>query len=153
MTKRVFLIVLDSFGVGELPDAADFGDEGSHTLRSCARQKEFDAPNLRKLGLFNIDGVGVGTPEPAPIGAFGKAGEASKGKDTTTGHWEISGSGATSRNSLNNAVISPFLLRYLIRSASSVSSLSALSPAICAFSASIFFFNIVFFIELTCKIT
>ena len=91
MTKRVFLIVLDSFGVGELPDAADFGDKGSHTLRSCALQKEFDVPNLQKLGLFNLDGVGVGTPEAAPLGAFGKAGEASRGKDTTTGHWEIAG--------------------------------------------------------------
>ncbi len=91
MTKRVFLIVLDSFGVGELPDAADFGDKGSHTLRSCCLQKEFHAPNLAKLGLFNIDGVGAGTPEAAPLAAFGKAGEASKGKDTTTGHWEIAG--------------------------------------------------------------
>ncbi len=91
MTKRVFLIVLDSFGVGELPDAADFGDCGSHTLRACSLQKEFDVPNLQKLGLFNIDGVGVGTPERQPRAAFGKAAEASKGKDTTTGHWEIAG--------------------------------------------------------------
>ena len=91
MTKRVFLIVLDSFGAGELPDAADFGDSGSHTLRSCFLQKEFDVPNLTKLGLFNIDGVGVGTPAAAPLAAFGKAAERSKGKDTTTGHWEIAG--------------------------------------------------------------
>jgi phosphopentomutase len=91
MTKRVFLIVLDSFGAGELPDAADFGDSGSHTLRSCFLQKEFDVPNLTKLGLFDIDGVGVGTPAAAPLAAFGKAAERSKGKDTTTGHWEIAG--------------------------------------------------------------
>ena len=90
-TKRVFLIVLDSFGVGELPDAADFGDKGSHTLRSCALQMEFDVPNMIDLGLYNIDGVGVGTPVKAPRGAFGKCAEASNGKDTTTGHWEIAG--------------------------------------------------------------
>ena len=91
MTKRVFLLVLDSFGVGELPDAATFGDRGSHTLRSCFLQKEFDTPNLRKLGLFNIEGIDVGTPAAAPLAAYGKADEASKGKDTTTGHWEIAG--------------------------------------------------------------
>ena len=89
--ERVFLIVLDSFGVGELPDAADFGDAGSHTLRSCAAQKEFDLPNMQALGLFNIDGVGVGCPANAPLGAFAKCTEQSKGKDTTTGHWEIAG--------------------------------------------------------------
>ena len=88
---RVFLIVLDSFGVGELPDAADYGDAGSHTLRSCAAQKEFDLPNMQALGLFNIDGVGVGCPANAPLGAFAKCTEQSKGKDTTTGHWEIAG--------------------------------------------------------------
>ena len=88
-TNRVFLIVLDSFGVGELPDADAFGDKGSHTLRSCAAQKEFDVPNMIDLGLFNIDGVGIGTPVKAPKGAFGKCAELSRGKDTTTGHWEI----------------------------------------------------------------
>ena len=90
-TKRVFLIVLDSFGVGELPDAADFGDKGSHTLRACVLQKEFDVPNMIGLGLYNIDGIGVGTPVKTPQGAFGKCAEASNGKDTTTGHWEIAG--------------------------------------------------------------
>lgn len=88
---RVFLVVLDSFGVGELPDAAQFGDAGSHTLRSCAQQQVFDVPNMQALGLFNIVGVGVGTPVPAPRGAYGKCAERSKGKDTTTGHWEIAG--------------------------------------------------------------
>lgn len=89
--ERVFLIVLDSFGVGELPDAADYGDAGSHTLRSCAAQKEFDLPNMQALGLFNIDDVHVGEPAAMPVGAFGKCAEQSKGKDTTTGHWEIAG--------------------------------------------------------------
>ena len=57
--KRVFVIVLDSFGVGELPDAAKFGDEGSDTLRSVSVLDEFDCPNLTRLGLFNINGVFV----------------------------------------------------------------------------------------------
>lgn len=89
--NRVFLIVLDSFGVGELPDAAIFGDSGSHTLRACAAQKGFSVPTMRALGLFNIDGIEVGTPVEAPRGAYGKCAEQSKGKDTTTGHWEIAG--------------------------------------------------------------
>lgn len=89
--RRVFLIVLDSVGVGALPDAAAFGDEGSHTLRSCCNQPGFAVPTLRSLGLFNIDGIGCGEKTPAPIGAYGKCAEASKGKDTTTGHWEICG--------------------------------------------------------------
>ena len=93
MKKRVFLIVLDSFGVGELPDAADFGDEGSYTLRSVAAQAEFDCPNLTRMGLFNIDGCQVAEHRPVsdPIAAFGKMAEKSRGKDTTTGHWEIAG--------------------------------------------------------------
>ena len=89
--NRVFLIVLDSFGVGELPDADAFGDAGSHTLRACAAQPGFSVPTMVKLGLFNIDGIGVGTPQNAPVGAYCKLAEASKGKDTTTGHWEICG--------------------------------------------------------------
>ncbi len=89
--KRVFLIVLDSFGVGEAPDAADFGDEGSHTLRSVAASREFYAPNLTRLGLFNIPGAEGGKPCPHPIGIYGKAAERSAGKDTVTGHWEMAG--------------------------------------------------------------
>ena len=89
--NRVFLIVLDSFGVGELPDAAAFGDKGSHTLRSCFLQPGFSVPNMAKLGLFHIDALGVGTPAGVPIGSYCKLAEASKGKDTTTGHWEICG--------------------------------------------------------------
>ena len=91
MTKRVFLIVLDSFGVGEMPDAADFGDKGANTLRSCFNTGKLNVPNMAKMGLFNIDGVEVGEKETAPEGAFLRLSELSKGKDTTTGHWEIAG--------------------------------------------------------------
>ena len=89
--KRVFLIVLDSFGVGEMPDANDFGDKGANTLRSCFNTGILNVPNMQKLGLFNIDGVDVGEKTPAPAGAFMRISERSKGKDTTTGHWEIAG--------------------------------------------------------------
>ncbi|MGN1422685.1 MAG: phosphopentomutase [Oscillospiraceae bacterium] len=91
MAERVFLIVLDSFGVGEMDDAADFGDMGSNTLRSCFHTGVLDVPNMRSLGLFNIDGVAVGQQCKAPSGSFLRLSERSKGKDTTTGHWEISG--------------------------------------------------------------
>lgn len=89
--KRVFLIVLDSFGVGEMPDADDFGDKGANTLRSCFNTGHLNVPNMRKLGLFNINGVTVGEKIDKPIGAYLKIAERSKGKDTTTGHWEIAG--------------------------------------------------------------
>ena len=91
MAKRVFLVVLDSFGVGAEPDAADFGDFDVNTLRSIARSDKFDCPNLRRLGLFNLDGVDALPPCPAPLGAFGRLRERSMGKDTTIGHWEIAG--------------------------------------------------------------
>ena len=91
MAKRVFLIVLDSFGIGEEPDAAKFGDHGVNTLRSVSGSPAFAAPNLAQLGLFNIDGVGCGTPVSAPSGAFARLQERSNGKDTTIGHWEIAG--------------------------------------------------------------
>lgn len=91
MSKRVFLIVLDSFGIGELPDAGDYGDKGSNTLKSCFLQKEFSVPTMQKLGLFNIDGIDFGQKEEKPAAAYGRLKEASKGKDTTTGHWEICG--------------------------------------------------------------
>ena len=91
MQKRIFLIVLDSFGVGEMPDAADFGDKGANTLRSCYNTGKLSVPNMAKMGLFNIDGVSVGEKENTPEGAFLRLSELSKGKDTTTGHWEIAG--------------------------------------------------------------
>ena len=89
--KRVFLIVLDSCGVGELPDAPKFGDYGVNTLRSCASSQKFSVPNLLKAGLGNIDGVDFLPKEPHPNGAVCKLAEASMGKDTTIGHWEIAG--------------------------------------------------------------
>ena len=88
--RRLFLIVLDSVGIGEAPDAAQFGDEGSNTVRAAV-EAGADLPNLRRLGLFNIDGMDRTEPEAAPIGAFGRMREASMGKDTTIGHWEIAG--------------------------------------------------------------
>lgn len=89
--KRIFLIVLDSVGIGELPDAKAYGDEGSNTLKACFVQPGFSVLNLKKAGLFNIDGVDFSEGVSAPSGAFGKCAESSKGKDTTTGHWEICG--------------------------------------------------------------
>ena len=89
--KRVFLIVLDSVGIGEMPDAADYGDAGSDTLKAASKSPYFSMPNMKKLGLFNIDGVTCGERESAPSGAVARLTEQSKGKDTTTGHWEIAG--------------------------------------------------------------
>lgn len=89
--KRVFLVVLDSFGIGEMPDASEYGDEGSNTLKAVASHKEFNTPNMRKLGLFHIDGVDYCKDQDNVEGAYGRMKETSKGKDTTIGHWEISG--------------------------------------------------------------
>ena len=89
--KRVFLIVLDSFGIGAEPDAADFGDGDCNTLRSIAVSNKFNAPNLTRLGLFNIDGVDIGDAYEKPLGTFARLRELSRGKDTTIGHWEIAG--------------------------------------------------------------
>ena len=92
--KRVFLIVLDSFGIGEMPDAAAYGDQGTSTIRSCATSPYFHMPNMQKLGLFNIEGVDVGgkvLPIDMPLARIARMREASRGKDTTIGHWEISG--------------------------------------------------------------
>ncbi len=89
--KRIFLIVLDSFGIGALPDAASFGDSGTNTLRSCAQTGKLQIPNLCKAGLGNIAGVDCLEKETAPTGAYGRMAESSMGKDTTIGHWEIAG--------------------------------------------------------------
>lgn len=88
---RVFLIVLDSFGVGNAPDAAAFGDEGSNTFKACYNFGKLNIPNMKKLGLFNIDGVDFGEREKEPLGAYARLVEESAGKDTTIGHWEIAG--------------------------------------------------------------
>ena len=87
--KRVFLIVLDSFGIGTAPDSADFGDAGADTLGSIRRSAKFSAENMKKLGLFNIDGIEGGIP--APTGAYARMTERSRGKDTIIGHWEMCG--------------------------------------------------------------
>lgn len=89
--KRVFLIVLDSVGIGEMPDAAQYGDAGSNTLAAAASSDKFSMENMRQLGLFNIDGVTCGEKVVKPKGAVARMAEASKGKDTTIGHWEIAG--------------------------------------------------------------
>ena len=91
MAKRVFLIVLDSFGVGAEPDAPQFGDAGTDTLGAIAGHPNFKGDNLAKLGMFNLDGVTCGTHAAAPIGSYARLREASAGKDTTIGHWEIAG--------------------------------------------------------------
>ena len=91
MAKRVFLIVLDSVGIGEEPDAAAYGDEGSNTLRACWQSGKLSVPNLQRLGLYNIEGVGCGEAVERPLGAFARMRESSAGKDTTIGHWEIAG--------------------------------------------------------------
>ena len=88
---RVFLIVLDSFGVGNAPDAAAFGDEGRNTFKACFDSGKLNIPNMKKLGLFNIDGVDFGEREKEPLGAYARLVEESAGKDTTIGHWEIAG--------------------------------------------------------------
>lgn len=89
MAKRVFLIVLDSMGIGEMPDAYKFKDEGSNTLKAIRDNKYFNCPNLKKLGLFDIDTVGGGTGDFNA--SVARMNEASAGKDTTIGHWEIAG--------------------------------------------------------------
>lgn len=89
--KRVFLIVLDSVGIGEMPDAAGYGDAGSNTIAAAARSSSFSMPNMQKLGFFNIDGVDCREKSASPSGAFARMTEKSKGKDTTIGHWEIAG--------------------------------------------------------------
>lgn len=91
--KRVFLIVLDSFGIGEMPDAEKYGDKGTNTLASVSASPYFHMPNMEKMGLFEIDGVRAeGAEEKREHTAvIARMTEASKGKDTTIGHWEIAG--------------------------------------------------------------
>lgn len=92
MYKRVIWIILDSVGIGEAPDADRFGDVGADTLGNILKERgQLQVPNMEKLGLFSIDGTALPKTDMIPIGAYGKARELSKGKDTTTGHWEMTG--------------------------------------------------------------
>lgn len=92
MNRKVTLIVLDSVGIGALPDAKSYGDEGSNTLGNIAKAvKGFSLPNLEAMGLGNIDGMVGFDKNNNPSGSYGKCAELSKGKDTITGHWEIAG--------------------------------------------------------------
>ena len=89
--KRVFLIVLDSCGIGEMPDAAAFGDRDCHTLKRISNSDKFSVPNLLKMGLGNIDGQDYLPGTATPTAAVARLTERSAGKDTTIGHWEIAG--------------------------------------------------------------
>jgi len=88
---RVILIVLDSVGCGELPDARNYGDVGSDTLGNIARRVPLAVPNLRRLGLARVASINRVDPDPNPLGAYGRMAEASPGKDSVTGHWELAG--------------------------------------------------------------
>ena len=111
--KRIFLIVLDSFGIGAMPDADKFGDTGTNTLASCARSAKLDIKTLAASGLGNIDGVDCIAPAKHPLGAYGRLAESSQGKDTTIGHWEIAGVVSTDPlptypNGFPEEVLAPF---------------------------------------------
>ena len=112
--KRVFLIVLDSFGIGAMPDSESFGDVGVNTLASCATSPKLHIPNMIAAGLGNIDGVECLPKAEHPTGAYARLKEASMGKDTTIGHWEIGG--IVSKNPLPtypegfpNEILEPFM--------------------------------------------
>lgn len=91
--QRVFLIVLDSFGIGAAPDAAEFGDAGCHTLKACLSTGQLRLSTMTQLGLFHIEGLAELAPEInlKPLAMHGRMQECSRGKDTTVGHWEIAG--------------------------------------------------------------
>lgn len=91
LPDRVILLVLDSVGAGALPDAARYGDTGSDTLGNIARQIPLRVPHLRSLGLARVSAINAAHPEPRPTGAYGRMREASPGKDSVTGHWELMG--------------------------------------------------------------
>ncbi len=91
MINRAIIIVLDSFGVGETPDANEYGDVGSNTLEGIYYNSNLNIPNMKKLGLYNIQGLTIPEKEELPIGIFGKAKEQAKGKNSPVGHWEIAG--------------------------------------------------------------
>lgn len=89
--KRIFWIVLDSAGIGEAPDAKQFGDVGSNTWKSCFDSGMLSIPNMEKLGIYQIDGMEYAESKEEPVGSYARMQELSCGKDTTTGHWEMAG--------------------------------------------------------------
>lgn len=91
MVDRAIIIVLDGFGVGELPDADKYGDVGSNTLQGIYNQEHPDLKNMKKLGLYNIDGIEINEKSDKILGAYGKAAETCEGKNSPVGHWEMSG--------------------------------------------------------------
>ena len=91
MIDRAVIIVLDSFGVGEAPDAKEYGDEGSNTLEGIYYNTTLNIPNMKKMGLYNIQGLTITEKEANPVGIYGKAAEKTKGKNSPVGHWEIAG--------------------------------------------------------------
>src|SRR3982074_3361372 len=91
MSRGVIWTVLDSVGIGEMPDAAAYGDAGSDTLGNIARRRPMVLPNLCRLGLANIKPLAHLEPPDSPTGSYGRCTLASPGKDTTTGHWEMAG--------------------------------------------------------------
>ena len=91
MIQRVNIIVLDGFGIGEAPDAKNYGDVGSNTLKGIYTNTKLNLPNLKKLGLYQIEGIGIQEEETEIIGTYGKAREQSVGKNSPVGHWEIAG--------------------------------------------------------------
>lgn len=91
MINRVITIVIDGFGIGELPDSKQYGDEGSNTLAGIYNNTKLELPNLEKLGLYNIEGIDLKEKENTIIGCYGRAQEKSVGKNSPVGHWEISG--------------------------------------------------------------
>ena len=92
MKKRAFLIILDSAGIGAMPDAAEFGDVGANTIGNVYKVRgKLDVPNMKKLGLFNIPDSGLPATDEPIEGCYGKCAEVSKAKDTTCGHWELAG--------------------------------------------------------------
>lgn len=92
MINRAIVIVLDSFGVGQAPDANEYSDIGANTLGHIYESVGLNVPNMKKMGLFNIDGIKACSKEDITNGAYGKAIEQAKGKNTPVGHWEIAGS-------------------------------------------------------------
>ena len=90
MKKRAAIIVLDSVGIGAMPDAGEFGDAGAHTLGNINAARPLNIPNLTALGIGNIENSRLPRTD-APTAAFGRAAEVTKAKDTTSGHWEMAG--------------------------------------------------------------